>query len=47
MDIDKVMRKEPTANCVTPSNPRGLLNGYGVPVGECLTINDLIEKTQK
>ena len=47
VDIDKVMRKEPTANCVTPSNPRGLLNGYGVPVGECLTINDLIEKTQK
>ena len=45
LDIDKVMRKEPTADCVTPSNPQGLCLGYGIPKGECLTIDDLIEKT--
>lgn len=45
VDIDKVMRKEPMADCVTPSNPQGLFHGYGIPVGECLTIEDLIAKT--
>ena len=45
VDIDKVMRKEPFADCVTPSNPQGLTRGYGVPVGQCLTMNDILEKT--
>ena len=46
VDIDKVMRKEPFADCVTPSNPQGLTRGYGVPVGQCLTMNDILEKTR-
>ena len=45
VDIDKVMRKEPSADCVTPSNPLGLTRGYGVPGGECLTIQDILGKT--
>ena len=45
VDIDKVMRKEPFADCVTPSNPQGLTRGYGVPEGQCLTMNDILEKT--
>lgn len=46
VDIDQVMRKEPRADCVTPSNPQGLEHGYGIGFGECLTIKDLINKTQ-
>ena len=45
VDIDRVMRKEPSADCVTPSNPLGLTRGYGVPVGECLNMKDILEKT--
>ena len=45
LDIDKVMRKEPGADSITPSNPQGLFQGYGIPFGECLTIDELIEKT--
>ena len=46
VDIDQVMRKEPFAKCVTPSNPSGLEHGYGVPVGECLTIDDILKRLE-
>ena len=45
VDIDMVMRKEPFADCVTPSNPQGLTRGYGVPVGQCLTVIDILKET--
>ena len=34
----KVMRKEPSADCVTPSNVLGLEAGHGIPRGEGLDI---------
>ncbi|ODN03888.1 DNA polymerase subunit gamma-1 [Orchesella cincta] len=46
IDIDKVLRKEVTQNCLTPSNPQGLSSGYGIPLGEGLDINQLITKTK-
>ena len=45
VDVDKVLRKEPNMDCVTPSNPLGLLKGYGVEYGESLTVHDVIAKT--
>lgn len=44
VDIDQVMRKDPLDECVTPSNPLGLTQGYGVPPGECLNLRQLLEK---
>jgi DNA polymerase gamma 1 len=39
--VDKVLRKEVTVDCVTPSNPYGLAKSYGIPEGEAhLTIFD-------
>jgi DNA polymerase gamma 1 len=46
VDIDKVLRKEVTVDCVTPSNPNGLAKSYGIPEGEALTIFDILEKTK-
>ena len=43
VDVDEVMRKEPGDHCVTPSNPSGLELGYGVPAGQCLTMEDLMK----
>ena len=34
VDVDKVLRKEPTMDCVTPSNPLGLEKGHGIPPGK-------------
>lgn len=42
VDIDKCMRKETTFDCVTPSNPRGLLKAYSIPKGEALTVQQLL-----
>merc|ERR1712037_911883 len=36
VDVDTVMRKEPSADCVTPSNPLGLEKGHGIAKGEGL-----------
>ncbi len=47
VDIDKVMRKDPYTDCVTPSNPQGLLHGYGIQPGECLTIQDILAKLKQ
>lgn len=34
IDIDLVLRKEPTMDCKTPSNPLGLEKGHNIPHGE-------------
>ena len=38
------MRKEPGADCVTPSNPLGLEKGHGVGRGEGLDIRATLVK---
>lgn len=45
VDIDKVLRKEPQNDCVTPSNPEGLLKGYGIPPGVTLDIQQILQAT--
>ena len=44
VDIDSVLRKEPGSDCVTPSNPLGLAVGHGIPPGEGLDIQQVLEK---
>lgn len=39
VDIDTVLRKEVTMDCVTPSNPYGLERGYGIPKGISSTVS--------
>merc|ERR1719500_1779902 len=46
VDVDTVMRKEPSADCVTPSNPLGLEAGHGVPRGEGLDIRGVLERVR-
>ena len=36
VDVDEVLRKEPTSDCTTPSNPLGLEERHGIPPGECV-----------
>jgi DNA polymerase gamma 1 len=45
VDIDICLRKETSMDCITPSNPSGLKDGYGIPPGESLDINQIIRKT--
>ena len=47
VDVDTVMRKEPSADCVTPSNPLGLEKGHGIAKGEGLDIWAVLEKVKK
>jgi len=44
VDIDKVMRKEPSTDCVTPSNPDGLERGHGIGRGDGLDIWQTLDK---
>lgn len=37
VDIDRCLRKEVTMDCVTPSNPTGLEQRYGLAPGESCT----------
>nr|CAB3265007.1 DNA polymerase subunit gamma-1-like [Phallusia mammillata] len=46
VEIDHVLRKEVTEDCVTPSNPSGLQNKYGVPLGSSVDINEILEITK-
>ena len=46
VDVDKVLRKEPDMECVTPSNPDGLLTGYKIAPGETLSIQQTLTKTK-
>ncbi|XP_071545514.1 DNA polymerase subunit gamma-1-like isoform X2 [Panulirus ornatus] len=45
IDIDQVLRKEPHLDCVTPSNPEGLMKGYGMPPGSTFDIKKILEVT--
>merc|ERR1712037_778128 len=47
VDVDTVLRKEPSADCVTPSNKLGLELGHGIPRGEGLDIWQTVEKVQE
>lgn len=47
VEVDKVLRKEATADCVTPSNPRGLQMTYGISPGESLDITAAIKKAEQ
>ncbi|XP_064484440.1 DNA polymerase subunit gamma-1-like [Ornithodoros turicata] len=46
VEVDSVVRKEVSMDCVTPSNLHGLERGYGIPRGEALDIYQVLEKTQ-
>ena len=43
----QVLRKEPEADCVTPSNRLGLKEGHGIPHGEGLDIWQTLEKLSR
>lgn len=43
VEVDTALRKDATNDGITPSNPHGLLKGYGVPLGESLDIAKAIE----
>ena len=47
VDVDTVLRKEPSADCVTPSNKLGLELGHGIPRGEGLDIWQTLAKLQE
>ncbi|XP_026221439.1 DNA polymerase subunit gamma-1 [Anabas testudineus] len=46
VDIDRCLRKEVTMDCVTPSNPTGLEQRYGLAPGEALDIYQIIDITK-
>ncbi|XP_076760143.1 DNA polymerase gamma, catalytic subunit tam [Xylocopa sonorina] len=46
VEIDTVLRKESDNDCITPSNPHGLKNGYEIPLGESLDVWSAIEKSK-
>ena len=46
VDIDQVLRKEPHLDCVTPSNPQGLMKGYNIKPGVTLDVNAIMDKTK-
>ena len=43
VEVDSVIRKEPTDSCATPSNPQGLSQGCGVPDGQGYTMEQLCQ----
>lgn len=45
VEVDKVLRKESSQDCKTPSNPYGLESAYGIPSGESLNIWQALEKS--
>ena len=44
VDVDTTLRKEPTSDCKTPSNPLGLEAGHGIPPGEGLDVFQTLER---
>ena len=40
VDVDKCLRKEPTMDCKTPSNPLGLKKGHNIPEGMYYTYGE-------
>ncbi|XP_046436001.1 DNA polymerase subunit gamma-1, mitochondrial [Neodiprion fabricii] len=45
VEVDTVLRKESSHDCQTPSNPHGLKNRYGVPIGESLNVQQALVKS--
>ncbi len=45
VDVDKVLRKEVTHDCKTPSNFQGLNVTYNIPEGEALDITKTLKLT--
>lgn len=45
VEVDTILRKESTHDCKTPSNSRGLQNGYEIPLGESLDVWTALEKS--
>lgn len=45
VEIDTVLRKDPSLDCTTPSNPYGLKQGYGIEDGKSYDIYEIIDKT--
>ena len=43
VDIDQVLRKEPSLECQTPSNKEGMSKGYGILPGQSLDIEQILE----
>ncbi|KAF4529006.1 hypothetical protein B566_EDAN017435 [Ephemera danica] len=47
VEVDLAMRKDANNEYCTPSNPHGLLRGYGIPPGETLDVLATLEKAGK
>ncbi|XP_072945255.1 DNA polymerase subunit gamma-1, mitochondrial [Epargyreus clarus] len=47
VEVDRALRKEATLCCSTPSNPRGLQHGYGLPPGQGLALTELLDILKK
>jgi DNA polymerase gamma 1 len=45
VDVDHVLRKEVSLDCITPSNPKGLSITYNISEGEALDIQKTIQLT--
>ena len=43
VEIDKVLRKDPTDECITPSNPDGLYKGRGIQKGKSFDIQSILK----
>ena len=43
VEIDKVLRKDPTDECITPSNPDGLEKGRGITKGQSFDIQSILK----
>lgn len=43
VEIDKVLRKDPSDECVTPSNPDGLYEGRGIQKGKSFDIQSILK----
>lgn len=46
VEVDTVLRKDSHSDCISPSNPYGLSNGYKIPFGEALDITEAIKKAK-
>ncbi|KAI0980714.1 hypothetical protein GJ496_005691 [Pomphorhynchus laevis] len=47
VEIDKCLRKNVNSQCMTPSNPLGLMVGYSIPKGEDINIHRLLDISSK
>ncbi|CAH8834474.1 unnamed protein product [Trichobilharzia szidati] len=45
VEVDTCIRKEAKDDCVTPSNSNGIHKSYGIPPGQSLTMEEILERT--